>query len=160
MSGKESAQIQQNQYLHIHKSLGQHKIIHEIGKYDYGLCTSSFDYTIYNAAFTALGAGNKTASYFEAGIPCLFGPCAFPEDHECTRAKLRKYNLDLWFTDHELNSLGKKLKKYDYKRLIKSVAEAREDFRMEKHIHEFETFLREVMIYKSSRKKYASRRGS
>lgn len=141
--------LKNNSYIHFHKPLGQHEIISEISKYDYGLCTSQFDYNIINKEFAALGPGNKTANYLEAGIPCLFGPCSFAEDHECTRAELRKYNLDLAFTDKEFPFLKKKLKSYNYKKLIKQVALAREEFRMERHINEFESFLREAIAVKT-----------
>ncbi|MBS3089841.1 hypothetical protein J4461_03095 [Candidatus Pacearchaeota archaeon] len=147
-SDNEFDKVENKKYIHIHKPINHHDIIKEISKYDFGLCMSQFDYSIINKEFAALGPGNKTANYFEAGIPCLFGPCLFSRDHECTRAELRKYDLDLAFSDKEFSKLKKKLKSYNYSKLLDKVAIARREFTMENNMPSFELFLQDVISKK------------
>lgn len=140
IKSKEFRKLISNKYFHLHKPFGQKEIIKEISKYDYGIWPSTFDFSKIRLEFSSHVMGNKLASYYEAGLPCIMS-----DEQEFIRSIAREYGLDIYYTKESILNLSKYLKKLKYRELLKNVSLAREDFLMEKHIGQFEEFLRTVI---------------
>jgi hypothetical protein len=124
-----------SRYFHIHPAMSAKEIIKEISKYDFGLFLVNpalKDYKTIQAY--KYSTGNKIASYLEAGIPFFYSP-------QCTYVGrlMKKYGLDF---DYDCVNNVIKL---DYKSLEKKVIKARNDFLMDKHMPEFEKFIKKVV---------------
>lgn len=128
-----------NKYFHLHKPLDGKKLIPEISKYDFGfLCLSEREKNNYEYIF---GMGNRGASYIEAGLPFIY------EEGLAFVDKLfnKKYKIAIPFNEKTLDSIGKKLKKFNHEKLRENIEKAREDYDIGKNFPRLEKFIKEVV---------------
>ncbi len=131
-------------YFHIHPPLNPKKVSLEISKYDFG---AAGDYNIYkeNGIEPLFSIGNKMSSYFEAGIPFIFG-----KNYKFMKRLAQKYDIAIYWPK-SFKNFRKYLKSLDYKKLEKNIVKAREDFSMEKHFPKLMKFVEEVVSSRGSR---------
>lgn len=137
--GKE---LLKSKYFHMHTPLGPKEIIKEISKYDYGLILASEpprgDLLEKVGGFSV---GNKTASYLEAGIPCIYDSRYVFVDE-----LMKKYNMQIGVKKMEdITNLKNRLKKIDYKKIENNILKAREDYLMEKNFPRLEDFIQKII---------------
>lgn len=138
-SGKE---LLKSKYFHLHQPLGPKEIIKEISKYDYGLILASEppkgDLLEKIGGFSV---GNKTASYFEAGIPCIYD-----NRYVFVDELMKKYDMPIGVTKMEdITRLRERLKKIDYKKIEENIVGARKDYLMEKNFPRLEKFMQKII---------------
>lgn len=135
-----------NPFMHLEFAYPPKELIYEISKYDFGLWMDPYFLEGRGHKFTS---GNKLASYFEAGIPCLYTSTFEFVDSLC-----KKYNLSFPIDTENLDSLDdikSNLKKINYRQLKKNILKAREDFNMKKHIPRLEKFIKKITQKKKMR---------
>ena len=124
-------------YFHLHKALDPKELIPEISKYDFGFW---INHAMENLE-SKFATGNKIASYFEAGLPFIY------DDQLLFVDKLMKsYGLvGLSFNEKNVIMLKKRLRKLNYKKILKKVQKARIDFGIDKNFPRLERFIEKVV---------------
>lgn len=130
--------VEQSKYLHLHKALGAKEIVKEISQYDFALWLSYE--TNEDNIESVHSVGNKISTYLEAGLPIVYN-----KNSVYLHKILRGYGLDLSFTNKNLKTINKRLKKMKYNHLIKKLEEARKDFDMDVNFPRLDNFLKQVV---------------
>ncbi len=127
-------------YFHLEKSFDPKEIAKEISKYDFGV----FNYTASKEAGLEplFCLGNKTSTYFEAGIST-----PYLSDYKFIDKLMRAYKVDIQYPDN-LKDLKKVIKKVNYKQLEKNILKTRQDFDMDKNFPRLEEFVKKVVAKK------------
>jgi len=124
---------------HLHdKILSPEELAKELSKYDYGINIIFFNNNAKERA-KGIAATSKIANYLEAGIPILINKHLF-----YFADMIKKNKIGLVIDDWNLEDLKLKIKKADYKQLVKNVLKFRENYSMEAHIDEILVFINKL----------------
>jgi len=138
-----------NAYFHLHDSLGPKELIREMSKYDFGFFT--YAYTKPENIEITLCMGNKLSSYLEAGLPSIcYEKTKFMSD------MIEKNGMGVSFNLDNIGKLKQKLKKLNYKKMVKNVEMVREDFDMDKNFIRLKQFI-DVVINSKSRQNFKNK---
>ena len=124
------------EYFHFHKPVPYTILSEEVSKYDYGiLILKQVNSERANMNKFKVGQGNKTFSYFEAGLPEI------SSDFLLNNNKLIiDYGLGFIVNEADLNNLDKLLNNADYDKLRNNVLKARNELSLKNRVHDLEDF--------------------
>ncbi len=116
--------------IYMHPPLSNSELSKEIGKYQYGLCSSSMlNLEKLDERFNKTGIASKIFSYFEAGLPIIVD-----EETEAMADLVRTHNCGIIILNRDWKNLKKIIRKQNYSELLKGVKRIREELNIEKQI--------------------------
>lgn len=123
-------------YFHFHRPVPYAVLSEEVSKYDYGiLILKQVNSERANMNKFKVGQGNKTFSYFEAGLPEISSDFLLNNNQVIT-----DYGLGLIVNESDLTNLDKILKNTDYGKLRNNVLKARTELSLRNRVHDLEEF--------------------
>lgn len=121
-------------YLHIYEFPPSDSVSHEIAKYDFATYFTHYS-KLANPRAVEFTSGSKIAAYLEAGVPVLF-----KKENKVNAELTKKYGIGIVIKDAK--KIKQKLKKVNYKKLVKNIEKFREEYSYEKNVDRFIDFIK------------------
>lgn len=133
-------------YFHFHRTVPYMQVNKEIAKYDYGiLILQNVSGKIANLEKFKVGHGNKTFSYFEAGLPEIASDFLLNNNKT-----VLDYRAGFTINEKDISNLHNILKNVDYNKLRENVFKAREELSLRKQVYNLEEFYNKILNRKST----------
>jgi hypothetical protein len=131
-------EVTDSKYFHIHPSVNPKEIVKEISKYDFGFWIHTDSPLNESSIEPGLGAGNKFATYLEAGLPFVYS-----KQFKFIDKLMKKYGLDC-LGINETSEVSKAINKVKYSTLLKRVEKARKELDISNDIPKLENFINTI----------------
>ncbi|MEO5571314.1 MAG: glycosyltransferase [Bacteroidia bacterium] len=119
----------QNQYLHIHETVHQSKLAHELSQYDFGLIPFFFKDTIHSWEKFKYSTSLKLFNYVEAGIPVIS-----TKDIIFQSWIVERYGMGITINKTDIPNLKSIIGKTDYNLFLKNIEKNRPAISLSKHV--------------------------
>jgi len=132
------APVINEKYFHLYtKKFDPIALAIELSKYDFAFW-QSYETNPENLE-PIYAVGHKISTYLESGLPIIYNTnCIFLDD------MLTKYGVSVPFNEQNLKNIKKRLKKLNYKEMVRNTLIARQDFDMDKNFLRLEKFIKDV----------------
>ena len=132
----------QNPFLHMHETVHQSKLAHELSQYDFGLIPFFFKDTIHSWEKFKYSTSLKLFNYAEAGIPIIS-----TKDIVFQSWIVERYGMGITINKTDIPNLKSIIGKMDYNLFLKNIEMNRPQISLSKHLPRLLKFYKTLLLH-------------